>query len=128
MSAQKDLQESENELRELLEEQKKKYFPNKGSLICPPGKSVIFYKKETKQLSQWQDLFPIRVLLLTLCGHAGIGWRGTTSGLDVCHPEMLQQRQATPETQVKTHTLVKIIILPYYGFDFMPISKSVFKW
>ena len=32
-------------------------FPDEGSLICPPGKSMIFDKKETeKNLSQWPDL------------------------------------------------------------------------
>ena len=25
-------------------------FPDEGSLICPPGKSMIFYKKETRKM------------------------------------------------------------------------------
>ena len=43
VSAQKALQRSETETRELLEERKSIVFPNKGSLICPIGKSMIFY-------------------------------------------------------------------------------------
>ena len=31
-------------------------FPNEGSLICPPGKSMIFFTKNRKTLSQWPDL------------------------------------------------------------------------
>ena len=27
-----------------------KYFPDEGSLICPPGKSMILYKKETEKI------------------------------------------------------------------------------
>ena len=42
-SAQKALQGSETETRDVLEEQKRKVFPDKGSVICPPGKSMIFY-------------------------------------------------------------------------------------
>ena len=42
VSAQKALQVSETKTRELLEEQRENYFPNEGSLICPPGKSMIF--------------------------------------------------------------------------------------
>ena len=35
-----------------------KSFPNKGSLICPPGKSMILYKKETEKMSYCPDLQP----------------------------------------------------------------------
>ena len=29
--------------------EREKLFPNKGSLICPPGKLMIFYKEETEK-------------------------------------------------------------------------------
>ena len=44
MSAQKALQGSETREQLLLEEQKRKLFL--GSLICPPGRSMIFYLSE----------------------------------------------------------------------------------
>ena len=42
-SSQKDLQGSEMDTKALLEEWKRKIFPDRGSLICPPGKSMLFY-------------------------------------------------------------------------------------
>ena len=48
MSAQKALQGSDTETRELLGgTTENSVSPDKGSLICPPDKSMIFYKKET---------------------------------------------------------------------------------
>ena len=50
VSAQKALQGSETETRELLGgTEEKRYFPNEGSLICPPGKSMILYKREREK-------------------------------------------------------------------------------
>ena len=49
VSAEKALQGSKTEMRELLGGMEKIGFPVKGSLICPTGKPVIFYKKETEQ-------------------------------------------------------------------------------
>ena len=44
MSAQNALQGSETETRELLGGTEEKIIsPTRGSLICPPGKSMIFY-------------------------------------------------------------------------------------
>ena len=47
VSAQKALQGSETETRELLGGTEEN--PDEGSLICPPGKSMIFHKKETEK-------------------------------------------------------------------------------
>ena len=50
VSAQKALQRSETEARELLGgREEKSVLLADGSLICPPGKSMIFYKKETEK-------------------------------------------------------------------------------
>ena len=47
MSAQKALQGSETETRELLGgAEEKSASPTRGSLICPPGKSMIFTSHE----------------------------------------------------------------------------------
>ena len=58
MSAQKALQGSETETRVLLKGAKEKnIFPEEGSVICPPGKSMIPYKKVIrKKFDQWPDL------------------------------------------------------------------------
>ena len=51
MSAQKALQGSETETRELLGgTEENGVFPDKGSFICPPGKSMTFHKKETEKI------------------------------------------------------------------------------
>ena len=50
MSAQKALQGFETETRELLGgTTENSVSPDKGSLICPPGKSMIVYKKEKEK-------------------------------------------------------------------------------
>ena len=50
VSAQKALQGSETETRELLGgTDENSVSPMRGSLICPPGKSMIFHKKETEK-------------------------------------------------------------------------------
>ena len=49
VSVQKALQGSKMEMKELMGGTKEKYSPDKGSLVCPPSKSMIFYKKETEQ-------------------------------------------------------------------------------
>ena len=52
MSAQKALQWSETETRELLEGRKENnILLNDGSLICPPGKSKIFSKSKPEKMS-----------------------------------------------------------------------------
>ena len=52
MSAQKALRGSETETRELLggTEENNVCFPDEGSLICPPGRSMSFHKKETEKI------------------------------------------------------------------------------
>ena len=50
VSAQKALQGFETEKRELLGGMVFSVSPMGGSLICPPGKSMIFRKKETKKI------------------------------------------------------------------------------
>ena len=49
MSALKALQGSETETRELLGGTEENSVPTKGSLICPPSKSMIFHKEETEK-------------------------------------------------------------------------------
>ena len=49
VSALKALQGSETETRELLGGTEENSFPDEGSLICPPGKSMSFHKKETEK-------------------------------------------------------------------------------
>ena len=54
---------------------KEKYFLNEGSLICPPGKSTIFYKKETEKIElvarpeindqQWAEIIKSDQRLMT---------------------------------------------------------------
>ena len=50
VSAQKALQGSETETRDLQgATEENSFFLIRGSLICPPGKSMIFHKNETGQ-------------------------------------------------------------------------------
>ena len=50
VSAQKALRGSEAETRELLGgTEENSASPMRGSLICPPGKSMIVHKKETEK-------------------------------------------------------------------------------
>ena len=64
VSAQKALRGSETETRELLGgTEENTVSPDEGSLICPPGKSTSFHKKETEQkLSQWPDLDILHII------------------------------------------------------------------
>ena len=60
MSAEKALQVFETETRKLLGgTEEKSISRNKGSLICPQGKSMIFPKKETEKI-ELPDLVVLR--------------------------------------------------------------------
>ena len=47
---------------------REKYFPDEGSLICPPGKAMIFHKKDTKKWvsdSTWPPWYVLYDMLAT---------------------------------------------------------------
>ena len=97
MSAQKVLQGSETETRELLGGMEdKSVSPDKGSLICPPGKPMIFFTKNKNESTKCQDKNELVAKPGSWDGgegadQVGLDSRGRLEGEDPSSPEEIDR-------------------------------------